>query len=300
MVKLDLQRFAEGMDMGAAAGTADTGGMAEPNAQTGDGGRMISAPTDGAQPNTGGQPDAGAQQPTFQDLVQGQYRQEYEQAVGQRIRTAIQDRFKNQQDYRQQADAMRPIMASLGQKFGLNPNDVQGIAAKLNEDAYAEEANQRGVPVDVVRNEHQLKNQVQQLQAREAAARQQMVYRAHFEGLQKQAQELAQEFPGFDLMQELTNNPKFAQWTAPGSNMSLREAFFASHGEELQKNGMKYAAAQAGRSIAASVAAGASRPQENGMGTTGSANIAIDPRHMSREQRQAIRDQLSMGKYVPI
>ena len=299
MEKLDLQRFADGMDMGAAAGTADAGGMAEPNAPTGDGGRMISAPADGAQPDTGAQQNAGGQ-PSFQDMIQGQYRQEYEQAVGQRIRTAIQDRFKNQANYQAQVEATQPIMAARGQRCGLNPNDVQGIAAKLNEDAYAEEANQRGVPVDVVRNEHQLKNQVQQLQAREAAARQQMVYRAHFEGLQKQAQELAQEFPGFDLMQELTNNPKFAQWTAPGSNMSLREAFFASHGEELQKNGMKYAAAQAGRSIAASVAAGASRPQENGMGTTGSANIAIDPRHMSREQRQAIRDQLSMGRYVPI
>lgn len=292
MEKLDLQRFAEGMETAGAAGGMDAGAATAGSAEN----QPIQAGMT-AQPAENANTQA---QPSFQDMIQGKYRQEYEQAVGQRIQTAIQDRFKNQANYRAQLEATQPIMAALGQKFGLNPGDVQGIAAKLNEDAYAEEANTRGVPVDVVRNEHQLKNQVAQLQARERAQQAQRIYQMHFADLQRQEKELQQEFPGFNLMNEMNANPKFARWMAPGSGMSVREAFFASHGQELQRNSMQYAAQQAGKSIAASVAAGASRPPENGMGTAGAANIAIDPRNMSREQRQAIRDQLNQGKYVPI
>lgn len=286
MMELDLQRFAEGMDGGAgeAGGGADTGAAQETAA--------------GMQAAAGA--TAQQAQPTFDDLIAGQYRQEYEQHVGQRIQSAIQDRFKNQQNYRQQAEAARPIMAALGQKFGLNPDDVAGITAKLNEDAYAEEANKRGVPVDVVRNEHQLRDRVAQVEAREAALQQDMMFRQHYGELQKQAAEFAREFPGFDLMAEIQSNPNFAKWTSPQFGMSVREAYYASHGPQMQAQGMQYAARQAASNIAASVAAGASRPQENGMGRQNPAPMVFDPSNMSREQRQAIRQQLAMGKTVPI
>ncbi len=288
MLKLDLQRFAEGMDAGAGAqsGGVDTG---------------VSANAQAASPEAAAQQQEQAQQPTFQELVQGQYRSEYEQAVGQRIQSAIQDRFKNQQNYRQQAEAARPIMAALGQKFGLNPDDVAGITAKLNEDAYAEEANKRGVPVDVVRNEHQLRDRVAQVEAREAALQQDMMFRQHYGELQKQAAEFAREFPGFDLMAEIQSNPNFAKWTSPQFGMSVREAYYASHGPQMQAQGMQYAARQAASNIAASVAAGASRPQENGMGAQHTAApLSFDPLNMTPQQRKEYRDRLHRGQSIPI
>ncbi len=289
MVKLDLQRFAEGVDAGAGAqsGGVDTGAAA--NGQT-------AAPEAATQ-----QQEQGQQQPTFQELVQGQYRNEYEQAVGQRIQSAIQDRFKNQQNYRQQLEATQPIMAALGHKFGLDPTDMAGITAKLNEDAYAEEASQRGVPVDVVRNEHQLKDRVAAQERQLQEVQQEQQFRQHYANLQQQAAEFAQEFPGFDLMGEIRSNPDFARLTSPQFGLNVRQAYYAVHGPQMQAQGMQYAAQQAGRNIAASVAAGASRPQENGMGAQHtSAQLTFDPLNMTPQQRAEYRDRLHRGQSIPI
>lgn len=285
MVTLDLQRFAEGMDAGAGeqSGGVDTGAAANGQA----------AAPEAATPQQ--------QVPSFDDLIQGQYRQQYEQAVGRRIQSAIQDRFRNQQNYRQQVEAAQPIMAALGHRYGLDPTDMTGIAAKLNEDAYAEEASERGVPVDVVRNEHQLKDRVaaQERQLREVQQEQQ--FRQHFAGLQQQASEFAREFPGFDLMGEINNNPDFARLISPQFGLNVRQAYYAVHGPQMQAQGMQYAAQQAGRNIAASVAAGASRPQENGMGAQHAAvPLTFDPNNMTPQQRAEYRDRLHRGLSIPI
>lgn len=288
MVELDLQRFADGMDAGAGAqsGGVDTGAAANGQA---------------AAPEAATQQQAQVQQPTFQELVQGQYRNEYEQAVGQRIQSAIQDRFKNQQNYRQQVEAAQPIMAALGHKFGLDPTDMAGITAKLNEDAYAEEASQRGVPVDVVRNEHQLKDRVAAQERQLQEVQQEQQFRQHYANLQQQAAEFAQEFPGFDLMGEIRSNPDFARLTSPQFGLNVRQAYYAVHGPQMQAQGMQYAAQQAGRNIAASVAAGASRPQENGMGAQHtSAQLTFDPLNMTPQQRAEYRDRLHRGQSIPI
>ena len=322
MIKLDLQRFADGFTASGAAPAqsagADTGAAASPtqsaypqpqSARLPDGRSLVSADlspgeasaTGGRQaPQGEGLNGQGAGQPSFEELIQGQYRQEYEQRVGERIQHAIQDRFKNQQNYRQQAEAAQPILAALGQKFGLNPTDVAGITAKLNEDAYAEEANQKGVPVDVIRNEHQLRDQVARQEAQLNQVRQERQFQQHFAALQQQAAEFAREMPGFDLMREVRQNQDFAKWTSPEYGMSVRQAYYASHGPQMQAQGMQYAARQAAVSIGQSVAAGASRPQENGMGTPGAAPIAFDPRNMTPQQRAEYRDRLHRGQGIPV
>ena len=296
MITLDLQRFAEEVTSSGAGASPSPQGEGFSGDVTGG---IGTSPHPSASPTPSPQKE-GSQQPTFDELIQGQYRQEYEQSVGRRIQSAIQDRFKNQQNYRQAAEAAQPIMAALGHKFGLSPTDVAGITAKLNEDAYAEEANSRGVPVDVVRNEHQLKDQVARQEKQLQQVRQEQQFRQHFATLSQQAQEFAKEFPGFDLMAEVRSNPDFAKWTSPEYGMSVRQAYYASHGPQMQAQGMQYAAQQAGKSIAASVAAGASRPMENGMQRPGAAQMGTSIAGMSPEQRRAIREQLSMGRPVKI
>lgn len=282
MLELNLQMFSEMPAADTGSGAGDVTGQAAPEAAA-------------AQPEQQQQ-----SQPTFNDLIQGQYRQEYENAVGQRIQSAIQQRFRNQQDLRQQLAAAQPIVAAAAQKFGLRPDDVAGITAKLNEDAYAEEANRRGVPVDVVRHEHQQQAIIDQLQAKQQQAEEAQALRNHLAGLGQQAQEFAKELPGFDLVRELQTNPDFARYTSPQFGMSVKAAYYACHGPQMQQQGMQYAANQARQSIAQSVAAGAARPAENGMGRAGAANMRVDVRNMTQEQRNAIRQQLRNGLSVAL
>ena len=121
--------------------------------------------------------------------------------------------------------------------------------------------------------------------------------RRHFASLTRQGEELKQVFPDFDLMREM-QNPAFVRMTAPGTGVSVKDAFYAVHGEDIQRESMQYAAAQAGRRIAASVQAGASRPVENGIQGAAPVTLGIDIRGMNKKQREEYRRRIHSGETI--
>lgn len=275
MVKMDLQRFAdEGMpaEGGGDVTTEGSGSMVNPNAGTGN-----------------------QNHPSFDDLIKGEYKEDYDR----RVQAAIQQRFRNQTDLKAKMRAYDPIMQTLGQKYRLDPSDVEGITKRLTDDdsLYAEEANRMGLPVETVKTMKKLEaenkrlTETQQQNAEEAALQQ------HFAKISQQAEELKADFPGFDLMTEL-QNPRFARMTSPDVGISVRDAYYAIHGEEIQKQSMQYAARQAGQRIAASVRSGAARPRENGMGKQVSAPMGVDVAHMDPKARAEYRRRIMAGEDI--
>ena len=121
--------------------------------------------------------------------------------------------------------------------------------------------------------------------------------RRHFADLIRQGEELKQIFPDFDLMTEM-QNPAFVRMTAPGTGVSVKDAFYAVHGEDIQRASMQYAAAQAGRRIAASVQAGAARPVENGIQAASPVMIGVDIRGMNKKQREEYRRRIHSGEII--
>lgn len=276
-VVLDLQRFAEGEPQAAPEGAgAQSGGDV-----------------------TGAAGAQGLGLTPYQQMVQGQYKQEYEQDVGNRVQQAIQKRFRNQHDNQKILDSQAPIMEIMAQKYGLEANDADGIYKRLTDDLslYQEEADQKGISPEVVRDMHRLEARNRQLQQQNDRYTEQGRMEEHFRSLSQQAEALKQQFPNFDLMTEL-QNPAFARMTAPGSGMSVENAFMAIHGMDLMRNGMQYAAQQAGQRIAASVQAGASRPLENGMQRQAPVNMAVDIAHMDKKTREAYRQRIRNGEAI--
>ena len=174
------------------------------------------------------------------------------------------------------------IMQSLGRKYGVNSQDVHWIAQRL---AAEEEAAKRSAENVALTRRQRTEN------TRENAMRQ------HFMQLTRQSEQLRRDFPAFDLMREI-RNPQFLRLTAPGSGISVKDAFYALHGEEIQRRSMEYAARQAGRSIAASVQAGASRPTENGLGHPGAVTMRTRVENLDKEAREAIRRRVRNGEMV--
>ena len=215
----------------------------------------------------------GSGRTAFRQLIAGEYRQDYEKAVGQRMQAAIQQRFKNQQDYKKQLDAVQPILQSLGGRFGLDAGDVEGISEKLRlentEASTAEQAENQTPPF----------------------------LQEHVRSVSAQAEALRKELPGFDLAAEM-KNPAFVRMTSPGVGMSVKDAFFAVHGQEIQRDSMRYTAEQVRERIAASVMAGASRPRENGLDPVGSAGMGIDVQSMDRKTRADFRRRIRNGEKI--
>ena len=132
---------------------------------------------------------------------------------------------------------------------------------------------------------------------KEEEARKEAGLRQHFVQLTREAEELKKTFPDFDLTQEMTN-PAFARMTSPEIGVSVKDAFYAVHGEDIQRESMLYAALQASRRIAASVQAGAGRPVENGIQGSAPVVIGIDIRGMSRKQREEYRRRIHGGEAI--
>lgn len=121
--------------------------------------------------------------------------------------------------------------------------------------------------------------------------------RRHFESLSRQGEALREVFPGFDIMQEM-RNPEFVRLTAPGTGVSVKDAFYALHGEEIQRDSMRYAAQRAGERLAASVQAGASRPLENGMLKPAPVSLGVDIRGMDKKTREEYRRRIHSGETI--
>ena len=251
MERLNLQRFGEEAE---TASTEDAGRDVTGN-------EILETPEKGRA--------------SFRQLIAGEYRQDYEKAVGQRIQAAIQQRFRNQQDYKQQLDAVQPILQTLGGKYGLKAEDVAGIAEKLRQE----------------RSETEEKaSAAQPIPPRD-------FLQEHVHSVNLQAEALKKEFPGFDLAKEMAN-PAFLRMTSPGVGMSVKDAFFAVHGQEIQRDSMLYAAQRAGERIAASVMAGASRPRENGLDSANSVDMSVNIQAMDRKTRAEYRRRIRNGEKI--
>ena len=275
MVKLNLQLFAEGEGTAEATGGDVTGGQA------------------------GGQEAQGQQLTPFQQMIQGEGKAEFEHAVGQRVQAAIQQRFKNTTDYKKQLNSMAPIMQELGKRYGVDAGDAQGIYAKMTDDLslYQKEADETGNSPETVREMHRLRAEVERAKAAEAMSAEDAALNRHIEQVAKQAEELKKVFPGFDLMAEMAN-PAFVRMTSPGVGLSVKDAYYAIHGEEIAQEAMRYTAQQAGQRLAASVQAGASRPMENGQRRQGPVNMQVDITHMDKATQERYAQRIKNGELI--
>ena len=232
---------------------------------------------------------------SFDDLIKGEYKQEYEK----RLQSTLAERLKGRDADRQKAEQMEPILAALAHKYGKDAQDLAGIAQAVQDDnsLFEDEANQMGVPVEVYKNMKTLETENQRMKAEQQRNAEESALRQHYQRLATQAEEMKQAFPGFDLQAEL-QNPLFMKWTSPQYGMSVKDAYFAIHHDEIQKATMQYAGQRATQQIAASVQAGARRPQENGMQGVGAALIKSDPSTWSKADRDEVRRRVRNGEDV--
>lgn len=232
---------------------------------------------------------------SFDDLIKGEYKQDYEK----RLQSTLAERLKGRDADRQKAEQMEPILAALAHKYGKDAQDLAGIAQAVQDDnsLFEEEANQMGIPVEVFKNMKTLETENQRMKAEQQKNAEESALRQHFQRLATQAEEMKQAFPGFDLQAEL-QNPLFMKWTSPQYGMSVKDAYFAIHHDEIQKATMQYAGQRATQQIAASVQAGARRPQENGMQGVGAALIKSDPSTWSKADREEVRRRVRNGEDV--
>lgn len=315
---IDLQLFADGGagaaggDGSAAAGVGDAAGVSAPDAGVQRAKRRRENPL--AAVKYGKQPEASApspdatgageaantgdkgKKPTFQELIEGEYKAEF----GEYVQNVIRQRFKTNAENEEKLGKMTPIMEMLGQKYDIDPTDIDKIAKVVGDDdsLYEDEAMERGMSIDSLKAIKQMERENAQLKQREQQSLADQRLRAHFNALAQQADEAKKLYPNLDLGVEM-QNPTFARLTSPNVGVDVRTAYEVVHRDEMRGAEMQFAAQKSAERMANAIRSGSMRPVENGLQGQQSAGVVkADPKSLTKADREEIKRRVRLGEKI--
>lgn len=247
------------------------------------------------QPDRVSQPDGNDPEARWDALRKGEFKEMYSRDV----QNAIRERFKNQEDLQAKLDAQRPMIDALMKHYGAQSEEELLQMVNQDDSLIEEEAERAGMTTEAYRTFQQMEAENQRYKAQEQQNQQQEFFRRHLAGLVQQGEQLRQSFPNFDLRKEM-ENPTFARLTSPEVGISVRDAYFAVHHDELAPQMLAYGMQRAQQQMGQTLQAQAARPAEGAMRNQNpaAAEMKLDPRSMTRKEREEIKRQVRLGKRV--
>ena len=252
---------------------------------------------DGQQSNAANTGEQGApKEESFEELIKGKHKDAYNAKVNEIIR----DRLKSSKESEEKLGKLNPLLEVLGKKYNVDPADIDQMTKVIGDDdsLYEKEAMERGMDVPTYRTVRQLEQENERYRRQEQQTVQEQRMRQHFDGLARQAEELKQMYPSFDLMTEM-KNPVFARLTAPNGGIDVRTAYEVVHRDELRGAEMQFAVQKSAERMSKAIQSGSRRPVENGLNSAQPAGpIKSDPRSLKKADFEEIHRQVRAGKKV--
>lgn len=237
-------------------------------------GAEVSSNGNEASPSDVGNHEEANPQQEFAELIGkgGKYHDAYGQAVTQ----AINQRFRNQSDLQAKIDSYDDVMSPLFERYGLAQGDVEGLRNSLqgDESLYVQAAEEEGLSVEQYREQLRLKADAERGRQLLAEYKNQQERNAKFANWEKQADELRQAFPNFDLGQELKSE-QFGKMLDSG--ISVQDAFVAMHAEDILSGINEETTRSAKQNVLDNIRSRQARPQENASRSNPATVRTFDP-----------------------
>ena len=220
----------------------------------------------------------------------------------QRMQEIVTSRTKK---LRGALEDLGPALEMIARQYGVEYNpadpgsvDYKAIAKAVTEDDryYEDRASDMGVDVETAKRIERLEADKRRHDAAEQKQQQDMKLRQHFDSLREQAEALKAKIPGFDLQKEMTN-PAFFRMTRPEGGLSLEQAYWALHHDEITQARQAQTAQVVASALSKSVQAGRSMPTENGTRARASGAVANKLySQMTAEERRQYKADLKSGR----
>ena len=211
------------------------------------------------------------------------------------MQAVVRSRLKSEKSAEEALGKMAPAIEVMARKYGLDPKNVdyEALAKAIdNDDAYYEDkALEMGVSVETAKKVDQMERNTEREKAQNERTLQEQKIQQHLMKLEQQGEAMKKVFPNFDLRKEL-QNPVFARMTAPGVGLSVEDAFYAVHRNEIQTAAMQVTAQKTAEKISNAIQSGSRRPDESGASSQAPSVSTFNYRNASREQREALKKQI--------
>jgi hypothetical protein len=253
--------------------------------------------------------DAAAENPT-EEKTETPARMSWDEIMAdpeynKQMQAVVQSRLKSAKGAEEALAKLTPALELLARKHKLDPSnmDYEALTKAISDDDsyYEDKALQMGTSVETAKKiDQQERDTARQKKAEELSIQEQKI-RNHFTGLEQQALEMKKIVPNFDLQTEL-KNPAFLRMTSPNVGISVRDAYYAVHHDEMQAAAMQATAKATAQNISNNIQARQRRPDENGISGQAPSATTFDYSKASPEQREAfkkdLRARLARGEKV--
>ena len=221
------------------------------------------------------------------------------------MQATVQSRLRTAKGAEENLAKITPALELLARKHNLDPAkmDYDALAKAISNDEsyYEDKALEMGVDIETAKKIDQQERDTAREQRQQAQTLEQQRIQQHIVKLQQQGEAMKEKFPGFDLQKEL-QNPAFLRMTSPNVGISVEDAYFAVHRNEIMAAGMQVTAQKTAQKISNAIQAGSRRPTEAGTSGQAPSVTTFDYSKASAEQRKAfknfIRSEAAQGRKV--
>ena len=196
-------------------------------------------------------------------------------------------------------EKLAPAIQLIAKKYGVDAGDYEAISkAVVDDDAYYEErAMELGVTTDVAKQLDKSEKMMRAAEEQQQKFINEQKLMEHIGKLNRQAIELQQKYPDFNLSKEL-NNPTFARLTAPDLNLPLEDAYELVHREEIKENIRQAALKASIQQVSNAVQSNKNRPND---GVSKSSNASVQTfnyQNATKAQREALKARIRSGEKI--
>ena len=211
------------------------------------------------------------------------------------MQATVRLRLKDEKSAAEALSKMAPAIEVMARKYGLDAQnmDYEALAQKINnDDAYYEDkALEMGVSVETAKKVDQMERDNERQRAIQQRTIQEQKIQQHFVRLEQQAEQMKKVFPSFDLRTEL-QNPAFARMTSPNVGISVEDAYYAVHRNEIMTGAMQSAVQNTTMKLSNAIQSGSRRPNESGAASQAPSVSSFDYSKASKAQRAAFKADL--------
>lgn len=196
-------------------------------------------------------------------------------------------------------EKLAPAIQLIAKKYGVDASDYDAVSkAVVDDDAYYEErAMELGVTTDVAKQLDKSEKMMRAAEEQQQKFINEQKLMEHIGKLNRQAIELQQKYPDFNLGKEL-NNPTFARLTAPDLNLPLEDAYELVHREEIKENIRQAALKASIQQVSNAVQSNKNRPND-GVSKASNASVqTFNYQNATKAQREALKARIRSGEKI--